>query len=100
MRCSRAPATPTARGSSSGLPCSRIRTNDAQRLQETGFGRRLPAYDWTEDQLVSAVDELLADDDLVMRMHAISAAVHVEPGRVNGADLIERVAVTGEPVTA
>ena len=46
-----------------------------------------------------AVDELLADDDLSARMKAISAQVQAEPGRVKGADLIERVAVTGEPAT-
>jgi MGT family glycosyltransferase len=82
-----------------GLPLFWDQYDNAQRLQETGFGRRLPTYDWTEDQLVGAVDELLADDDLAARMKAISAEVQGEPGRVKGADLIERVAVTGEPAT-
>ncbi len=82
-----------------GLPLFWDQYDNAQRLQETGFGRRLPTYDWTEDQLVGAVDELLADDGLSARMKAISAQVQAEPGRVKGADLIERVAVKGEPAT-
>jgi MGT family glycosyltransferase len=82
-----------------GLPLFWDQYDNAQRLQETGFGRRLPTYDWTVEQLVGAVDVLLADEDLAMRMHAISATVQAEPGRVKGADLIERVAITGEPAT-
>ena len=50
-------------------------------------------------QLVGAVDRLLADDDLAARMTTIATQVQDEPGRVKGADLIERVAVTGEPAT-
>jgi len=46
-----------------------------------------------------AVDQLLADDALTARMETISTQVQAEPGRVKGADLIERVAVTGEPAT-
>ncbi|MGZ8618445.1 MAG: glycosyltransferase [Actinomycetota bacterium] len=82
-----------------GLPLFWDQYDNAQRLQETGFGRRLPTYDWTDEQLVGAVDRLLADDDLAARMTTIATQVQDEPGRVKGADLIERVAVTGEPAT-
>ncbi|MGZ5350234.1 MAG: glycosyltransferase [Actinomycetota bacterium] len=82
-----------------GLPLFWDQYDNAQRLQETGFGRRLPTYDWTDEQLVGAVHRLLADDDLAARMTTIATQVQDEPGRVKGADLIERVAVTGEPAT-
>ncbi len=82
-----------------GLPLFWDQYDNAQRLQETGFGRRLPTYDWTEDELVGAVNRLLADDELSARMKTISADVQADPGRVKGADLIERVAITGEPAT-
>jgi MGT family glycosyltransferase len=82
-----------------GLPLFWDQYDNAQRLDETGFGVRLPTYDWTEDQLVGAVDRLLADDDLATRMRGIATEVQADPGRVRGADLIERVAVTGEPAT-
>jgi MGT family glycosyltransferase len=80
-----------------GLPLFWDQYDNAQRLDETGFGVRLPTYDWSEDELVGAVDRLLSDDDLAGRMRTISAAVQADAGRVKGADLIERVAVTGEP---
>jgi MGT family glycosyltransferase len=83
-----------------GLPLFWDQYDNAQRLQETGFGRRLPTYDWTEAQLVGAVEELLADEDLASRMRAHARAIQDDPGRVKGADLLERLAVTGEPVTA
>ena len=83
-----------------GLPLFWDQYDNAQRLDETGYGVRLPTYDWTDDELADAVNRLLADDDLTARMATIAAAVQAEPGRVKGADLIERVARTGEPVTA
>jgi MGT family glycosyltransferase len=82
-----------------GLPLFWDQYDNAQRLDETGFGVRLPTYDWTEDELTGAVDRLLAAEDLATRMASIAADVQAEPGRVKGADLIERVAMTGEPVT-
>lgn len=39
-----------------------------QRLQETGFGRRLPTCDWTEAQLVESVNDVLSDEDFAARM--------------------------------
>jgi MGT family glycosyltransferase len=83
-----------------GLPLFWDQYDNAQRLQETGFGRRLPTYDWTEDELIGAVNALLADEDLAIRMKSIAAEVQADPGRIRGADLIERVATAGEPVTS
>ena len=83
-----------------GLPLFWDQYDNAQRLDETGYGVRLPTYDWTDDELADAVNRLLADDDLTARMATVAAAVQAEPGRVKGADLIERLARTGEPITA
>ena len=82
-----------------GLPLFWDQYDNAQRLQETGFGARLPTYDWTEEQLVGAVERLLADDALRARMRAIAADVRAQAGSAKGADLIERLALTGRPVT-
>ncbi|MEX1263506.1 MAG: nucleotide disphospho-sugar-binding domain-containing protein [Actinomycetota bacterium] len=81
-----------------GLPLFWDQYDNAQRLQETGFGERLPTYDWTAGELIGAVDRLLADDDLRARMKRNAELIRADPGRVRGADLIEQVAVTGEPV--
>jgi len=82
-----------------GLPLFWDQYDNAQRLDETGFGIRLATYDWTDDELIGAVDRLLADEVLAARMRGIAAGVQADPGRVKGADLIEQVALTGEPVT-
>jgi MGT family glycosyltransferase len=82
-----------------GLPLFWDQYDNAQRLQETGFGTRLPTYDWSEDQLVGAVDRLLADDALHARVSDVAIEVRSEPGPEKGAALIERLAETGVPVT-
>ncbi len=80
-----------------GLPLFWDQYDNAQRLAEKGFGARLPTYEWTDDELVATVDRLLADDTLRQRMKAIAARIRARPGSVKGADLIERLALTGAP---
>ena len=81
-----------------GLPLFWDQYDNAQRLAETGFGARLPTYDWSADELVGTAERLLADDGLRARMGAIAADIRSRPGEVKGADLIERLALTGQPV--
>ena len=80
------------------LPLFWDQVDNAQRIDETGFGRRLATYDFRDDELTDAIDELLADVALKRRLAAISARLRSNPGTVRAADLIERVAQTGQPV--
>jgi UDP:flavonoid glycosyltransferase YjiC (YdhE family) len=80
------------------LPLFWDQVDNAQRIAETGFGVRLPAYDFADDELTTAIDRLLADRGLAERLVVTSARLRATPGTVTAADLIERVAVTGEPV--
>jgi UDP:flavonoid glycosyltransferase YjiC (YdhE family) len=82
------------------LPLFWDQYDNAQRLDGTGFGVRLPTYDWTEGQLVGAVERLLADEDLATRMRSNAARIQDDAGRIKGADLLERLANTEEPVTS
>jgi UDP:flavonoid glycosyltransferase YjiC (YdhE family) len=82
------------------LPLFWDQVDNAQRLAETGFGARLPAYAFEPDELTGAIDRLLADQGLARRLAAIAARLQASPGTVRAADLIERLALTGEPVTA
>jgi MGT family glycosyltransferase len=79
------------------LPLFWDQYDNAQRLQETGFGARMPTYDWTEDQLVGTVDRLLGDDALAHRMRTVAQGIQAAAGRVRGADLLERLARTRGP---
>ena len=73
------------------LPLFWDQYDNAQHIAETGYGARLATYDWTEDELVGAVERLLADTPLRRRMATIAAAIRADPGNVAGADLIERL---------
>ena len=80
------------------LPLFWDQVDNAQRVHETGFGQRFGAYSVAEDELLGAVERLLADTALHQRMATIAARLRANPGTVRAADLIERVAVTGQPV--
>jgi MGT family glycosyltransferase len=82
------------------LPLFWDQYDNAQRVDETGFGIRLPTYGFEESDLLGALDELLTDDQLRARMEAISARVQASPGRLAAADLIERVALERTPVSS
>ncbi len=46
------------------LPIFWDQHDNAQRVQETGYGLRLPTYSFEDDQLLAAVDTLLTDSGL------------------------------------
>jgi MGT family glycosyltransferase len=81
------------------LPLFWDQVDNAQRMEETGFGRRLSTYGFRDEELTGAIDELLADKPLVKRMRKMSKRIKASSGTTRAADLIERVATTGEPVT-
>ncbi len=80
------------------LPLFWDQVDNAQRVDELGMGVRLPAYDFSDEQLTGAIDRLLGDASLAARLAAMSARIKADPGTVKAAGLIERVARTGEPV--
>jgi MGT family glycosyltransferase len=82
------------------LPLFWDEVDNAQRVGETGFGIRLPAYETTDAELTGAIDRLLADRALASRLARISARLQATPGTLRAADLIERLASTGEPIAA
>jgi len=80
------------------LPIFWDQHDNAQRMHETGFGVRLPTYSFDRRDLWESIDRLLADDELAGRLAAVSERLQGNPGNVRAADLIERVAVSAEPV--
>jgi MGT family glycosyltransferase len=74
------------------LPLFWDQYDNAQRIAETGFGIRLPTYEFEDDELLGAIDRLAADEELRRRMAAVAARAQGSPGTVNAADLIERIA--------
>jgi MGT family glycosyltransferase len=80
------------------LPLFWDQFDNAQRIDETGFGRRLATYSCGRTELVAAIEDLLADRALADRLTAVSSRLQQTPGTVTAADLIERVATTKELV--
>jgi len=81
------------------LPLFWDQYDNAQRVDELGFGTRLETYAFDDADLTGAIDRLLGNDGLHSRMAAISRDLRSAPGNVRAADLIERLATTGQPVT-
>jgi MGT family glycosyltransferase len=81
------------------LPLFWDQVDNAQRVHELGFGRRLSTYGFEDEELTGAIDALLGDIALRERMAGISARMQAASGTVRAADLIERVATTHAPVT-
>jgi UDP:flavonoid glycosyltransferase YjiC (YdhE family) len=73
------------------LPLFWDQYDNAQRVEETGFGRRLATYDFKAHELLGAIDDLLADTALRERAAEVGAAIRERAGLRRGADIIERV---------
>jgi UDP:flavonoid glycosyltransferase YjiC (YdhE family) len=82
------------------LPLFWDQYDNAQRVDELGYGVRLATYEFEAAELTGAIDRLLADRALASRMAPIAARLQAEPGTVRAADLIEQVTRTGQPVAA
>ncbi|HVQ87377.1 MAG TPA: nucleotide disphospho-sugar-binding domain-containing protein [Actinomycetes bacterium] len=81
------------------LPLFWDQYDNAQRVHELGFGRRLPTYSFRDNELISAVDELLADHTLRAKLADMGAAIRSRSGKERAADVIESVAKAGSATT-
>ena len=77
------------------LPLFWDQYDNAQRLDETGFGIRLSTYEHSPDELRDAIEKLLADDDLHGRLANASTRLRAAPGTERAADLLESLASGG-----
>ncbi len=73
------------------LPLFWDQYDNAQRVAETGFGRRLSTYAFTDEELLGAVEDLLADTELRERSARTGTAIRERDGLRRGAEIIERV---------
>ncbi len=74
------------------LPLFWDQYDNAQRMHELGFGKRLATYAFTDEEMMDALNSLLDDQGLRVRMAAIGEKIRSRNGTELGADVIERVA--------
>lgn len=77
------------------LPLFWDQYDNAQRVHETGFGRRLSTYDFSEEELSQAISDLLSDEALGQRLASASARIQAADGLRKAAALLEELALTG-----
>ncbi|MEA2320147.1 MAG: hypothetical protein QOD44_4336 [Solirubrobacteraceae bacterium] len=77
------------------LPLFWDQYDNAQRMQETGFGRRLDTYGHAPEELLGAVDGVLADAAMRERLAAVSGRLQAHGGTERAAERIEAVASAG-----
>ena len=77
------------------LPIFWDQHDNAQRIDETGFGVRLDTYRHSGEELTGAIERLLGDEALATRLAQMSQRLQSAPGTEKAADLIERVAARG-----
>lgn len=73
------------------LPLFWDQYDNAQRMDELGFGVRLSTYAFTDEEMTSALGRLLGDADLRERLDRIGSDIRTRDGLRRGADVIERV---------
>ncbi|HEY1285433.1 MAG TPA: nucleotide disphospho-sugar-binding domain-containing protein [Solirubrobacterales bacterium] len=71
------------------LPLFWDQYDNAQRIDETGFGIRLDTYGHDGAELNAAIDRLLGDEDLAQRLAAMSKSLRAFEGTRRAAGLIE-----------
>ena len=76
------------------LPLFWDQYENAQRVDELELGVRLATYQFTDEQLLDALDRVLGDAEMRERVAKIGAAVRERDGLRVGADVIERVGLT------
>ena len=74
------------------LPLFWDQYDNAQRMDELGFGVRLSTYGFTEEEMHGAIARLLDDAALRERMARMGEAIRGRDGLRHGADVIEQVA--------
>ncbi|WP_049565009.1 glycosyltransferase [Nonomuraea sp. SBT364] len=73
------------------LPLFWDQYDNAQRVEELGYGVRLSTYTFTDEELTGALTRLLGDDDLRARLAAAGEEIRGRDGLRKAADLIEQL---------
>jgi MGT family glycosyltransferase len=71
------------------LPLFWDQYDNAQRMDELGFGVRLATYDFVDEELITAVEGILEDEVLRASLDALGERIRQQQGTRRAADLLE-----------
>jgi MGT family glycosyltransferase len=66
--------------------------DNATRIDDTGYGAKLPRYTWTDDQMWSTIDRLLTDAAMKARLAEVSRSMQAAKGTEKAARIIGDIA--------
>jgi MGT family glycosyltransferase len=69
--------------------------DNATRIDDTGYGAKLPRYTWTDDQMWSTIDRLLTDKAMKARLAEVSRSMQAAHGAEKAARIIGEIAMRG-----
>ena len=77
------------------LPLFWDQYDNAQRVDECGYGYRLPTYTFTDEQLSETIHKILDDTEMAERIQAAGKRIRAQDGLRQAAKLLEEFALTG-----
>lgn len=78
-----------------GLPVFADQYDNAQRLVDTGLGMRVDPYRFTDDELIKAVESVLADQKIRERMAAAGKRIQSSGKHQELAETVEGLLLDG-----
>jgi MGT family glycosyltransferase len=66
--------------------------DNATRIDDTGYGAKLPRYTWTDDQLWSTIERLITDEAMKARLAEVSRSMQAAKGTEKAAGIIADIA--------
>jgi len=66
--------------------------DNATRIDDTGYGAKLPRYTWTDDQLWATIDRLITDPAMKARLAEVSRSMQAAKGTEKAAGIIADIA--------
>src|SRR5262245_58863948 len=68
---------------------------NATRIQDTGYGAKLPRYTWTDEELAGTIERLIRDKAMARRLGRVSQSMQAAKGADKAARIIARIAERG-----
>lgn len=65
--------------------------DNATRIEDTGYGHKLPRYDWTAETLEKAITSCLTNDEMHKRLSKIKRHMQSAQGSVKAANTIDNI---------